>query len=290
MTPGAWLGRVAMIVVAVFFVLFFVIPIVWLLLASTKSPHDLITTGPFTAGSLSDLAANWNALVTFQDGIVFRWLGNSAYYSLAALVITLVTTIPAGYALALSELPRTAAAAHHDAGRDAHPEHGARAADLPRAVRRRADRQAARRDPAVLVLPVRRLPHLHLLLDERPARPARRRPHRRLRRARGLPAGRDAAGHAGDRAGRLLQLRGELEQLLPAVPHRPGPGGHPSRSASPTCSRTSRRSTRRLPGVTAIELPTLAVATLLSVLPVLLIFLFSQRFLVAGLTAGGTKE
>jgi multiple sugar transport system permease protein len=43
-------------------------------------------------------------------------------------------------------------------------------------------------------------------------------------------------------------------------------------------------------GVTAIELPTLAVATLLSVLPVLLIFLFSQRFLVAGLTAGGTKE
>ena len=43
-------------------------------------------------------------------------------------------------------------------------------------------------------------------------------------------------------------------------------------------------------GVTAIELPTLALATLLSVLPVLVVFLFSQRFLVAGLTAGGTKE
>ena len=94
-TPGAWLGRVLMIVVAVFFVLFFVIPVVWLLLASSKSPHDLITTGPFTVGSLSDLAANWHALVTFQDGVVFRWLGNSTYYSVAALVITLVTTIPA---------------------------------------------------------------------------------------------------------------------------------------------------------------------------------------------------
>jgi multiple sugar transport system permease protein len=27
-----------------------------------------------------------------------------------------------------------------------------------------------------------------------------------------------------------------------------------------------------------------------SILPVLIVFLFSQRFLVAGMTAGGTKE
>ncbi|MGH8890223.1 MAG: carbohydrate ABC transporter permease, partial [Acidothermaceae bacterium] len=42
-------------------------------------------------------------------------------------------------------------------------------------------------------------------------------------------------------------------------------------------------------GSGSIELPTLALATVVSVLPVLIIFLFSQRFLVAGLTAGGTK-
>ena len=40
----------------------------------------------------------------------------------------------------------------------------------------------------------------------------------------------------------------------------------------------------------SIQLPTLALATVLSVAPVLLIFLFSQRFLVSGMTAGGTKE
>jgi multiple sugar transport system permease protein len=39
-----------------------------------------------------------------------------------------------------------------------------------------------------------------------------------------------------------------------------------------------------------IQLPTLALATLLSVAPILLIFLFAQRFLVEGMTAGGTKE
>lgn len=42
--------------------------------------------------------------------------------------------------------------------------------------------------------------------------------------------------------------------------------------------------------MSSIELPALALATLLSVAPVLIIFLFSQRFLVAGMTAGGTKE
>ena len=39
-----------------------------------------------------------------------------------------------------------------------------------------------------------------------------------------------------------------------------------------------------------ISLPELALATLISVAPVLIIFLFSQRFLVRGLTAGATRE
>ncbi|MEP6842691.1 MAG: carbohydrate ABC transporter permease, partial [Pseudolysinimonas sp.] len=39
-----------------------------------------------------------------------------------------------------------------------------------------------------------------------------------------------------------------------------------------------------------VSLPELALATVISVAPVLIIFLFSQRFLVSGLTAGATKE
>ena len=39
-----------------------------------------------------------------------------------------------------------------------------------------------------------------------------------------------------------------------------------------------------------VQLPQLALATLISVAPVLLIFLVAQRFLVSGLTAGATKE
>jgi multiple sugar transport system permease protein len=38
-----------------------------------------------------------------------------------------------------------------------------------------------------------------------------------------------------------------------------------------------------------VQPPELVLATLVSIAPVLLVFLFSQRFLVAGLTAGATK-
>ncbi len=51
-----------------------------------------------------------------------------------------------------------------------------------------------------------------------PRGPAGRGADRRRERVPGVPPDRPAAGDAGDRAGRVLQLRGQLEQLLPAVP------------------------------------------------------------------------
>jgi multiple sugar transport system permease protein len=43
-------------------------------------------------------------------------------------------------------------------------------------------------------------------------------------------------------------------------------------------------------GELAVQRPQLALATLLAITPVLIVFLFSQRFLVAGMLAGATKE
>ena len=79
-----------------------------------------------------------------------------------------------------------------------------------------------------------------------PAGPAGRGPDRRLLGVRRLPPGRAAAGDAGRRAGRLLQLRRQLDQLLPAVRDAPARATSTrSRSAWERCSTTSRRSTRR---------------------------------------------
>ena len=82
---------------------FFVLPVVWLLLAPTKTANELINDGPLSFGSFSNLGTAWRHLITFQGGVLLAWLRNSAVYSALSLVLTLATSLPAGYALALSK-------------------------------------------------------------------------------------------------------------------------------------------------------------------------------------------
>jgi multiple sugar transport system permease protein len=82
---------------------FFVLPVMWLLLAPTKTAADLVNEGPLTFGSLHNVARAWQHLTSFEGGIVFVWLKNSAIYSVGSLVLTLATSVPAGYALALTK-------------------------------------------------------------------------------------------------------------------------------------------------------------------------------------------
>lgn len=289
LSPVDWLGRAAVVVVAVFFLLFFVVPVVWLLIASTKSPRDLITTGAFVPGGVDDLAANWSALVQFQDGIIFRWLGNSAVYSLAALVITLVTSIPAGYALALGNfrgrkalltttlvvmlIPNTALV-------------------LPIFLELSAVHLIGK--PLAVILPFSFYPfgvYLTYIYFSTSL------PRDLLDAARIDGCGELAVFYrvAMPLARPVIALVGFFSFVsnwnnffLPFLTV-PGPKAPIQVGLTDLLSNVPAFNPTAT-GVTSIELPTLAVATLVAITPVLLIFLFSQRFLVSGLTAGGTKE
>ncbi|MER5975277.1 carbohydrate ABC transporter permease [Streptomyces sp. NPDC001857] len=85
------------------FLAFFVLPVLWLILAATKTDQQLVHDNPLSFGSWHTLKANWDALTAFQDNAVLQWLGNSALYAVISLVITLTVAIPAGYALAMTE-------------------------------------------------------------------------------------------------------------------------------------------------------------------------------------------
>jgi multiple sugar transport system permease protein len=85
------------------FLLFFVLPVLWLALAATKTDDQLVHGHPLSFGSWRALRANWDALTAFGDDAIFLWLRNSALYAFLALVITLCVAIPAGYALAMTE-------------------------------------------------------------------------------------------------------------------------------------------------------------------------------------------
>ena len=95
--------NVVVIILFTALLVFFVLPVVWLLLAPTKTANELINDGPLSFGSFSNVGTAWRHLITFQGGVLLTWLRNSAVYSALSLVLTLATSLPAGYALALSK-------------------------------------------------------------------------------------------------------------------------------------------------------------------------------------------
>ena len=88
------------LVVLATFAVFFVVPVLWLILAPTKSDHALVTDGPLSFGSFHQLSLAWKHLDAFSDHIYRTWITNSLLYAFSATAIVLATAIPAGYGLA----------------------------------------------------------------------------------------------------------------------------------------------------------------------------------------------
>jgi multiple sugar transport system permease protein len=89
-------------VVLAVLVVFFVLPVVWLLLAPSKTAGQVVHDSPLSFGSFQQIGTAWRHLFAFQNGAVVTWLRNSAVYAAGSLILTLATSIPAGYALALT--------------------------------------------------------------------------------------------------------------------------------------------------------------------------------------------
>jgi multiple sugar transport system permease protein len=103
--PASIPGYLAAGVLLAAFLLFFILPVLWLLLAATKTDAELVYRSPFSFGSWHALRQNWDALTRFQGDTILLWLRNSTLQAFGALVITLLVGIPAGYGLAMMEFP-----------------------------------------------------------------------------------------------------------------------------------------------------------------------------------------
>jgi multiple sugar transport system permease protein len=90
--------RVAILTV---FAVFFVAPMLWLVLAPTKSDGGMVTHAPFAFGSFHQIAQAWDHLDGFSDHVYRSWIVNTLIYAVSATAIVLVSAIPAGYGLAL---------------------------------------------------------------------------------------------------------------------------------------------------------------------------------------------
>lgn len=289
LSPGQWLGRAFAVLLLLLFAAFFVVPLIWLLIAPTKTDRQLLLDHPFALGDWATFLDNWNGLMAFQNGLLWTWIGNSAFYCGAALLVTLAISIPAGYALALTEfrgrktllavtlivmlVPSTALV-------------------LPIFLELSAVKLIG--NPLSVILPFSFFPFgvylTYIYFSTAISRDL-------------LDAARiDGATEvevfwkiAMPLATPVIALVGFFNftgnwnnYFLPYVtmPGRKAPiqvGLAELLSNVPAFNPTNAAST-------TISLSALALATLIAIAPVLIVFLFSQRFLVSGMTAGGTKE
>ena len=288
-SPAAWLGRAFTLLLIVFFVLFFVVPLIWFVLAPTKTDRQLLLDNPFAIGDIATLVHNWGSLVDFQKGLIWTWLANSTFYCVTALAITLAISIPAGYAMALTEFPGRKALLALTLIVMLVP---STALVLPIFLELSAVHLIG--NPLSVILPFSFFPFgvylTYIYFSTAISRDL-------------LDAARiDGAGElqvfrmvAMPLAMPVIALVGFFSfvgnwnnYFLPyvTVPGRKAPiqvGIAELLSNVGQFNPTNAAST-------TISLSTLALAILIAVAPVLIVFLFSQRFLVTGMTAGGMKE
>lgn len=92
-------SRTVAMAVMVVATLYFLTPLWWLLVASTKTRSDFTSTNPLWFADFA-FFDNIAAVVTYRDGVFVRWLGNSALYAgVGALLATIIAAM-AGYAIA----------------------------------------------------------------------------------------------------------------------------------------------------------------------------------------------
>jgi multiple sugar transport system permease protein len=86
------------------FALYVGLPMLWILLAPSKTRAEFQNDAPYSFGSFANYGLAFKHLLSFNDGVILQWLGNSVLYAVAIVALSLAISIPAGYALARTKM------------------------------------------------------------------------------------------------------------------------------------------------------------------------------------------
>jgi len=98
------LARIVTIVALTITMVYFILPIIWVMFSATKSNADLVSTNGFWFGHF-ELAENYTKLMGWTQGLFWRWGLNPLFYSTTAGVIGTLISVAAGYAMAKFVFP-----------------------------------------------------------------------------------------------------------------------------------------------------------------------------------------
>jgi ABC-type sugar transport system, permease component len=99
------LGAFLRLAVLLLFALYFGLPLLWLLLAPSKDQFAINKLNPLVFGNWATVLKSWNNINQYSNGEIWLWFRNSVIYAVSSLAIGLTICIPAGYMLAVVRFP-----------------------------------------------------------------------------------------------------------------------------------------------------------------------------------------
>lgn len=96
---------IALMLVAVVALVYFLLPLVWMVIAATKSNSDLFSTFGLAFSAHNNLFTNIQTISTFDGGVFFQWLANTFFYAATSAVGAAIVATLAGYALSIYRFP-----------------------------------------------------------------------------------------------------------------------------------------------------------------------------------------
>ena len=97
--------NVLLTVVTLVVLVYALVPLVWLLISATKTQPDLLSTFGFSFGDSFALLDNIANTLAYDDGIFARWLANTLFYVVAGAGGATLLAILGGYGLAKFTFP-----------------------------------------------------------------------------------------------------------------------------------------------------------------------------------------
>lgn len=88
----------------ILFAVISIVPMVWLILAPSKTDPEVSSKNPLSFGSFSGYLHAWKNLQFFDNGVIGRWVINSLLYTGAIVIIGTITASLAGFVISASKI------------------------------------------------------------------------------------------------------------------------------------------------------------------------------------------
>lgn len=98
----SWVGPTCVLFLAM---VYFLLPLLWLVISATKSGTDLLSSFGFWFADDNHFADNLRTTLAYNDGALPRWMLNSVLYSTVGATVATVVSAMGGYALAKYDFP-----------------------------------------------------------------------------------------------------------------------------------------------------------------------------------------